>query len=103
MNFRKGDIVTIKGTVKYDTLAGETVTITPEGHYSDVHVPASTVTLLQPKFEVGDAVIWGTFSGDIVAIYEECAWIKAGANGALCTVALVQLTRLPSLEETLNA
>ncbi len=94
MQYRKGDIVSLTGTVKYDYDQSDEdrkVTVSINGHYSDVWLDEKFVTLITPIFEVGDSVTWakptdppGINSGEIVGLSGEHAWIDM-QDGNYCT------------------
>ena len=73
MKFRKGDKVTLFGTVKHDCDADEVaVAVDVDGHFSTIWPSLDQVELVSPKLIVGDAVsIYnsdGILSGKILAI-----------------------------------
>jgi hypothetical protein len=110
MNLRKGDKVSIIGTIKYDPKEDERVFVTVIGSHEDLWTKVSNVTLVQAKFEVGDRVGWddcGKYSdgkgceGEILAISGEHAWIEFN-DGCYCTRHFGAIYRAPEkVDETL--
>jgi hypothetical protein len=103
--FRKGDIVSIQGTVRFDKdPEDDHVSIELAGAIgSPVWVKPETVTVVQQRIEVGDSVVLiGVFCGDgseyhgqILAIFEDHAWVAYG-SGEFCTRMLSTLKRAES-------
>jgi len=96
---RKGDKVSVTGTVKYTPDKGERVFVTIEGAHTELWAAQSAVKLVQSAFEVGDRVGWGQpmLTGEIIAINNEHAWIDYG-GGNYCTRTFGSIERLPELE-----
>lgn len=77
--FRKGDVVTVQGTVEYHY--GLDVEVKIEGNDSKaVSLRPEQLTLVRRDFNVGDRVIGGgiyySVLGAIVAIDNNAAWIR---------------------------
>lgn len=90
MKFRKGDVVSVTGTVEYDFGAdGEKVLFVKiKGHYQALTLSPDNfddinLSLVRPRFDVGDRVEWpGAHGfGEIVAIHDGAAWIKQDDAG----------------------
>ena len=103
---RKGDKVSVTGTVKYTPDAGERVFVIIDGSHEELWCAQTAVKLVQAKFEVGDRVCWGmtasdgagmATTGEILAISGEHAWIEH-SNGEYCTRHFGSITRLPDEE-----
>lgn len=86
MQFRKGDVVSVRGTVKYDIDEGEDrLFVRVDGGTEDLWVKAASVTMVRQSFEVDDWVMWGEGfltgeCGQIVGISGEHAWIDMGSG-----------------------
>lgn len=102
--FRKGDKVTIVGTIKHNQGddIDKNVFIEIAGYHSDVWINPELVTLVQPSFEIGDECTWMTndaggygVGGTILAIRDGHAWIDMG-GGAYCTRLLSTIQRVDS-------
>lgn len=110
MRFRKGDIVSVRGTVEYDCdTDDELLFIKVPGFYQSVALSpdywnGAGLTLVQPRFDVGDEVFWqdgvGNIAGrgTILAISDGHAWIDMGC-GAYCTRMLSTIERAPLKED----
>lgn len=88
--FIKGDIVSVRGEVKYCHDGRVAMEI---GGFNAPLVDVDEVTMVLPKFEIGDDVI--TETGDpytIVAIYRDFAWIFSTVD-SFDTVELASLVR----------
>jgi len=104
---RKGDKVSVTGTVKYTPDAGERVFVAVKGGTVDLWVDQSEVKLVQAKFEVGDKIAFVArqnehggdvqMKGEILAISGEHAWIEY-ANGEYYTRTFSSIERLPDEE-----
>ena len=96
MQLRKGDKVSVIGTVKFDQKGDDRIFVKIDGSHEDLWVAPSVVKLVQQMFEVGDRVCWGApaMDGEIIAISGDHAWIElAGEN--YCTRHFGSITRLP--------
>lgn len=98
--FRNGDVCTIEVVVT--SRFNETqVCVKPVDGYQDIYVKPRDLTMLRPKFEVGDRVEWGAdleWCGHILSIAEDHAWISRG-GGDYATVWLPNLRRIePEIE-----
>jgi hypothetical protein len=106
--FRKGDIVTVRGTVEYDYGAAEDklLFIKVPGFYQSVALSPDQwknagLALVQPRFDVGDDVRWSDRGGNvagqgtILAISNDHAWIDIGGGG-YCTRMLGTIERVPA-------
>ncbi len=104
MELRKGDKVSVTGTVKYTPDKNERVFVVIEGAHQELWCAQSAVKMVQAAFEVGDRVCWGDtspFVGEIIAVSGEHAWIDWG-DGNYCTRTFGSITRLPEVpDETL--
>lgn len=102
MQFRKGDIVSVRCVVKHNMDGSkERVFIDVKGSYETLWMEPEDVTLVRPFFEVGDAVRWGDRDGDkgeILGIAGEHAWIDLG-NGDYCTRHFSAIQRDPMFAE----
>lgn len=103
MKFRKGDIVSVRGIVKYDERddsPGIFVDI-PGIHSVALFNPRDAqegcLTLVQAYFEVGDSVTFtsngSSLNGTIIGISDEHAWIDLG-GGDYCTRLLSSIERI---------
>jgi hypothetical protein len=99
---RKGDKVSVTGTIKYPPDKDERVFIKIDGSHEDLWVRKSLVTLVQAQFEVGDRVGWEyhttSFAGEIIATSGEHAWIEYN-NGEYCTRTFSSIEHLPDEPE----
>lgn len=99
MQYRKGDIVTMRGTVKHDSDGTkERLFIDVIGGHETLWLAPKDITLIQPHFEVGDGVLWENGLGEILAISGDHAWIEYG-NGNYCTRMLSTIQRSASQPE----
>ena len=100
MKFRKGDIVSLRGTVKhnfdpYDCEKDTRVFVDIVGSHETIWIKPEDVTLVQPMFEIGDQVRWDEHgAGTIVAINDGHAWIGM-ESGDYCTRLLTAIERMP--------
>lgn len=109
MKFRKGDVVSICGTVEYDRgMTGDDTDmlfIKINGNYTSLgltpnHFEGAKLTLVLPRFDVGDSVRFkiGTdekyFYGIILAISDGHAWIDY-QSGDYCTRLLTSIEIVP--------
>jgi hypothetical protein len=96
MNLRKGDRVSIVGTVKHTPDPSERVFIELPDYHHDIWINQDAVKLVQADFEVGDKCTWDGF-GDtpatVLAISDGHAWIDMG-GGAYCTRLLTAIERV---------
>ena len=102
MKLRKGDTVSIIGTVKHTPDIGERVFIELPDYHTDIWVRQDVVKLMQADFEVGDKCTWiGVgelhFSGIILAINNDHAWIDR-EDGDYCTRLLTAIERVDDVE-----
>lgn len=99
MNYRKGDTVSIVGTVKHNQDDGnERVFIELPDYHTDIWIKPEFVTLVQANFEVGDKCRWVGLMADcatILAISESHAWIYCG-GGDYCTRMLTTIEKVDS-------
>jgi hypothetical protein len=98
---RKGDKVSVTGTVKYTPDKGERVFVKIDGSHEELWTEQSAVKLVQAAFEVGDRVGWDNdaeYIGEILAISGGHAWIEY-ANGEYCTRTFSSIERLPDEAE----
>lgn len=110
MKFRKGDTVSIRGTVKhnFDPTGADPdkrVFVDIIGSHETAWMKPEDVKLVAQTFEVGDEVRWlqnageGLFlSGEILAISGEHAWIGM-PDGIYCTRTFSAIERV-EVEET---
>lgn len=108
MKFRKGDVVSICGTVEYDHGTGDDTDmlfIKIKGHYTSLgltpdHFDETKLTLVLPRFDVGDSVCFKIGAdenyvyGVILAISDGHAWIDY-QSGDFCTRTLTSIERVP--------
>lgn len=106
MQFRKGDVVSVNGTVEYDFNGGDSddklLFIKVSGHFQTMgltpdYFDGAGLKLVQATFEIGDDVSWPTEAsqvggGVILSISNGHAWIELG-GGDYCTRTLTSLTR----------
>jgi preprotein translocase subunit YajC len=82
MTFRRGDNVSVTGVVTQNHYQDEKVQIQLESHHSRIRVEAAVVTMVQPRFDLGDAVEFtdddGGLHGTIIAIQNGHAWVDLG-------------------------
>jgi hypothetical protein len=101
MNYRKGDRVSIVGTIKHTPATGERVFMELPDYHTDIWVSQDVVTLVQADFEVGDKCSWGNDGtdtyreGTILAISDGHAWIDLG-GGNYFTRMLTTIERVDS-------
>jgi hypothetical protein len=99
MNLRKGDKVSIVGTVKHTPDDGEHVFIELPDYHSDIWINQESVKLMQADFEVGDKCRWIDRDGliadcaTVLAISDGHAWIDMG-GGNYCTRMLTTIERV---------
>ena len=76
--FRKGDVVALRATEKYDWNAGDGyLHVKIDGHYGDVAVPRECVAgLVAPSLEDGDKVQSALGLGTVRAVRGDNAWIE---------------------------
>jgi hypothetical protein len=87
MKFRKGDKVSIIGTVKHDCDDDDnSVAVDLKGHYQTLWAEVAIVDLIEPKFIVGDRVSMdGIRSATVRAIsLDGFLWVQ-DRNGSLFT------------------
>lgn len=95
IKFRKGDIVSIQGSVKYDTAEDDTFVSVWIGATADTVMPKpSELTLVRQKIEIGDMVSFtlppigrdpeGVRVGRVLAISNDHLWLDLG-GGEYCT------------------
>lgn len=97
--FRKGDVCTIEVVVESVYRTG--IRVHHVDSYTDIHVKPKDLTMVRPKFEVGDNVLWVTgadgigsgYRGHVLSIYEDHLWVDLGA-GNFATVWTGKATRL---------
>jgi hypothetical protein len=96
MQLRKGDKVSVTGTVTFYQNGDDSIFVKIDGSHEDLWIAPSVVNLVQQMFEVGDRVCWGApaMNGEIIAICDEHAWIDLG-GGDYCTRHFDSITRLP--------
>ena len=102
MQLRKGDKVSVIGTVKFDPDGKERIFVTVDGSHDDLWLDPKFVKLVQAKFEVGDEVEWAGMEdepetickGTIQALDDTHAWIKMD-DGDYCTRRLGSINRTP--------
>jgi hypothetical protein len=104
MNFRKGDTVSLRGTVKHDFSpdgkdGDKRVFVDLIGTHETVWIKPEDLTLVGQMFEVGDSVRWQNAGeelflyGVILAISDGHAWIDYG-QGEYCTRMLTSVERV---------
>jgi len=84
--FREGDIVTVRGTVRFDFDPGDTDVHIKIG-FRDIVVPMADVTIVQRTFHIGETVAAiGTNIpiGIIRGICDDAIWVKH-SDGAMGT------------------
>lgn len=103
MVFRKGDKVSITGTIKYRPKPDEHIFIEVDGKTDDVWIHPNFVTLVEPFFEPGDECTfqvqgYGEKTGTVLASSGGHAWIDLG-GGEYCTRTLGSIQRVESFPE----
>ena len=98
MKYRKGDKVSVTGTVTHDQREDKEVFVRLDGYYTDIMLPAANFTLVQPRFDVGDTVVLAEGPcqgqrGEILAMQNDHAWIDLG-GGDYCTRMLSSIKRV---------
>jgi hypothetical protein len=101
MNFRRGDKVSIVGTVKHNFTTDQAdpdkrVFVDVDGTHETIWIKPDCVTLKQSHFEVDDRCTWEGWTDDpgtILAISEGHAWIDMG-GGSYCTRLLTTIERV---------
>lgn len=100
--YRKGDVVSVQGTVEYDHEGDELLFFKVPGYFQSVSLmpnqwDGANLKLVQAALEVGDGVMWdnGERSGEILAIANGHAWIDMG-GGDYCTRLLTAIDRIPN-------
>ncbi len=97
MKFRKGDIVSMQGAIKYDADDKERVFVRVDGSTEELWVKQEILTLVQPHFEVGDQASWrigeGFQYGTVIGLANDHAWIDLG-GGDYCTRTLSSIGRV---------
>jgi hypothetical protein len=94
--FKKGDIVSLKGSVEYEH--GGTLKIVLVDH-QPAYANVGDVTMVAPNFDIGDDVI--TDTGEpytVAAIYRDFAWVYSDKEG-FDTVELATLKRPEPADE----
>jgi len=81
--FRKGDVVALRASVKYDWSAGdEFLHVKVDGHYGDITVKRECVAgLVAPSLDDGDKVQSALGLGTVRAVRGDNAWIELDAAG----------------------
>lgn len=104
--FRKGDIVTIQAEVAEDGFRDGEIRVIPDGMWSGStyhYAKVDKLTLVKPKFEVGDEVAWRVaglgYRGHILSIHGDHAWVDCG-HGEFSTVWVDMLTRVEPESDT---
>jgi hypothetical protein len=110
--FRKGDIVTLRGRVEYafsddNDDGNSSVTVTIDGHYKNVYVSPHQLTFVHHMFKIGDRVR-GERSPDgryyhsnishVRAVNGDFAWVE-NEDGYYATIALRNLEHAPPIIE----
>lgn len=104
MNFRKGDTVSVRGTVKYSYDEGDNdkrVFVDVIGSHETLWIKPEDLTLVSQVFEVGDSVRWPInvegaapfLYGTVLAIANDHAWIEFGSC-EYCTRLLTSIERV---------
>lgn len=99
MLFRKDDIVSLLGTVKFDQGANEQlVHVDIIGDLtSRPIVEAAALTIVGPSFRVGDTVTWQDVGyhpvGTVLAIAGDRLWVRDNGDGDLSTIAVTNCRR----------
>lgn len=96
--FKKGDLVSITGVVKYDQ---DNNRVSVQVDYQDVTVPVEEAVLVRPFFKAGDRARlpnapFGELTGftdvEVLATHEEFVWIKE-ADGSTNVALAADLLR----------
>jgi|SRR6185369_13872461 len=75
--FRKGDVVTIQGTIDSGFVHEGKIKVRIEP-YSDVYANVADIKMVRPVIEVGDSVTYpadGYKSGEVLAIIDGWCWV----------------------------
>lgn len=108
MQFRKGDIVSVQGTVKYPSDGDDRIFIEVDGNAVDLWLKPGMLTLVRAKFDVGDRVCWTAphpavpgkvIIGEIIGISGDHAWIDL-EDGNYCTRHFGAIDRIPDVPES---
>ncbi|MCO5085109.1 MAG: hypothetical protein M9939_26465 [Mesorhizobium sp.] len=76
--FRKGDRVSVMGTVRHDQRGDAQVFLDIDGYYSPVSVGAEEVTLVYPRLDPGDRVRWTNgVVAQVIAAADGFLWVKS--------------------------
>lgn len=79
--FRRGDIVSVKGKVKFDQTSDDD-TIHIEVGYTPVYLKPEAVTLIHPTFNIGDPVRHACgATGSVKSIDADQVWIRLNDGG----------------------
>lgn len=99
MQYRKGDIVTLRGRVKHDgDGTKERLFIDVIGSHETLWMAPKDIELAQAHFEIGDRVTWDGGNGEILAISDDHAWIGRG-GGDYCTRLFGSIQRSDDIPE----
>lgn len=101
--FRKGDIATIDVIVT-SSFNETQVCVKPVDGYQDVYLKPHELTMLRPKFDVGDHVTWSTHDGadswigHILSIANDHLWVQLD-DGSFSTVWASKASRVDPEEK----
>jgi len=79
--FKRGDIVAVQGEVRFNPTPGDEYLYVRFGH-TDAGVKPSDITLIIPKFEVGDLATFEGRQVTIKATIDDQVWIAFGGFDA---------------------
>lgn len=99
MLYREGDTVTLKARVVFDQESeADQLHLDVEGDTSKLIVDAKAVMLLQAAFKVGDRLMFGQFTGEVVAVagagLDALLWVRDGF-GKMHTLDAIACKRAP--------
>ena len=92
--YRKGDIVTIiavverdetESSIEHDEL-GPTINVKPEGHWTALHIPKNSASLIRPFFKPDELVIYANGVetagpvGTVKATHGDDVWVQLADN-----------------------
>jgi hypothetical protein len=97
VEFKKGDVVTLRGKVSYIHGDGE-VSLDIFSCYSSILIRPEMLTLVHHEFNVGDRVSDVGGIGTVRAVHGVCAWIETD-DGSLWTGDLSDMEHVPPTTE----
>jgi hypothetical protein len=81
--FRKGDVVSITGTIDSEWMHDGQIKVRVEP-YHDIFVPVADLKMVKPVINVGDHVAYpGYRDGEVLAIVDGWCWVSVSLGGGL--------------------